>query len=276
MVLAGYKPELWHAVFGRLKAWLPEDTDVCVMTSGCMVPTLVDLCAQNGWSYLSTRENRLTRIQNLAIWLHPAAQYIYKLDEDIFLTQGCLEQLYRTYCQAAEELKYEIAFAAPLIPVNGYGYVRVLEKCGLLEDWERRFGKAVYTDGKHHHTAIAEQGVAARYMWGEVQSVLRDIDALARKFAQEPEAYTICPIRFSIGIILFSRQSWMEWGLFPVDWTVGMGLDEEHIAHICMYHGKVAVVSENALAGHLAFGTQTKEMLAYYRENRSLFERDLS
>lgn len=272
IILAGHKPELWHTVFGRIEAWIPKDVDVCVMTSGVHVPALIDMCAQNGWSYLSTRHNKLTRIQNLAIHLHPKAQYIYKLDEDMFVTQGLFDRLLQTYRQAAEESRYDIAFAAPLIPLNGYGYVRVLEKCGLLDDWERRFGKAVCTDGKHHHAAIMEQGAAAQYMWGETCPVLRDIDALADRFGQEPPAYTVCPIRFSIGAILFSRRSWLDWGMFPVDWTNGMGLDEEHIAHVCMYHGKVGVVSENALAGHLAFGPQARDMLAYYQRDRSRFE----
>jgi len=265
MILAGYKPNLWDSVFHRIIRFLPGDIDVCVMTSGQECPTLMRLCEDQGWSYLATRHNKLTRIQNLAIYLHPNAQYIYKLDEDIFITAGFFERLYQTYQRAEQELSYDLAFAAPLIPVNGYGYVRVLERCGLKRDWEQKFGPAVYTDGKHHHTAILERGEAARYMWGETQPVLRNIDVLAETLADTMDSYTICPIRFSIGAILFSRDTWLDWGLFPVDWTVGFGLDEECIAHYCMFHGKAAIVSESTLVGHLAFGPQTEEMLQCYR-----------
>jgi len=270
IVLAGYKPQLWDSIFERIRKFLPGRIDVCVMTSGIRSHSLMDLCEKYGWSYLSTRQNKLTRIQNLAIYLHPHAQHIYKLDEDVFITEGYFDLLYQTYQQAENEIPYEIAFAAPLIPVNGYGYVRILRKCNLQKDWEERFGAAIYTDGKHHHSAILEQGAAARYMWGETQPVLRDLDRLSALFAAEPPSYTLCPIRFSIGAILFSRQAWLEWGLFPVDWTNGIGLDEEHLAHVCMFHGKAAVISENALAGHLAFGPQEQEMLSYFKERKIL------
>lgn len=268
MILAGYKPDLWDSVFQRISRFLPEDIDVCVMTSGVERPKLMRLCEERGWSYLATRRNKLTRIQNLAIYLHPEAEYIYKLDEDMFITAGFFEGLYETYQRARRELSYEIAFAAPLIPVNGYGYVRILERCGLGEDWAQQFGSAVYTDGIHHHRAILEQAGAARYMWGETQPLLRDIDRLAQSLSQAAVPYTICPIRFSIGAILFSRAAWLDWGLFPVDWTVGMGLDEACIAHYCMFHGKAAIVSEITLAGHLAFGPQKDEMLKEFSEGR--------
>lgn len=97
---------------------------------------------------------------------------------------------------------------------------------------------------------------------------MRDIDRLAQSLSQAAVPYTICPIRFSIGAILFSRAAWLDWGLFPVDWTVGMGLDEACIAHYCMFHGKAAIVSEITLAGHLAFGPQKDEMLKEFSEGR--------
>lgn len=272
IVLAGYSPELWDGVFQRLHMFAPADTDVCVMTSGLESQYLMALCEKNGWSYLATKHNKLTRIQNLAIYLHPNARYIYKLDEDIFITKGFFDSLYRVYESARCELFYEIGYVAPLIPVNGYGYVRVLERCGLLQDWEKHFGPAFFTDGKHHHTAILEQGAAAEYMWGKTQPVLRDLDTLAKRFLDFPLKYTICPIRFSIGAIMFTREAWLDWGLFPVDWTAGLGLDEEHIASWCLFQGKAAIISENTLVGHLAFGPQKETMMDYYKNHREYFE----
>lgn len=264
MVLAGYKPTIWDTVFGRLERTLPEDVDVCVLTSGLRSEDLRQLCAQNGWSYLATKKNKVSRIQNIAIHLHPDAEYIYKLDEDIFLTEGFFDTLYATLQTASKDSGYEIGLAAPLIPVNGYGYVRILEKLGLTKDWESRFGPAVITDGIHHHTAILDRADAARYMWGESQPVLGNIDALAATFAQAPPAYSVCPIRFSIGAILFARKSWVDWGMFPVDWSAGMGLDEMWIARYCVTHGRAVIVSENTLVGHLGYGPQTEDMLRYF------------
>lgn len=266
MVLAGYKQDLWPSVFRRLKQTLPEDVDVCVLTSGLRSDELRQLCAENGWSYLATRKNNVCRIQNLAIYLHPAAAYIYKIDEDIFLTDGFFEGLYHAYQTAAQQSGYEVGFVAPLIPVNGYGYVRVLEKLKLTEDWEKRFGPAIYTDGIHHHTAILERADAAQYMWGATQQELRDIDQLNSRLQRQPLEYRVCPIRFSIGAILFSREAWLDWGMFPVDWSAGMGLDEMWLARWCMLQSRAGIVSENVLVGHLGYGPQTPEMLKYFLE----------
>lgn len=266
MVLAGYKPELWPVVFRRLQQVLSGDVDVCILTSGICSEELRQLCAENGWSYLATRKNKVCRIQNLAIYLHPNAQYLYKLDEDIFLTDGFFEGLYRTHQAAAKQSGYEIGFVAPLIPVNGYGYVRVLDKLDLTSDWEKQFGPAIFTDGIHHHPAILEQVAAARYMWGETQPELRNIDELNRQWQRQPLEYRVCPIRFSIGAILFTREAWLDWGMFPVDWSAGMGLDEEWIARCCALRGRSGVVSENVLVGHLGYGPQTQEMLKYFSE----------
>ena len=266
MVLAGYKAVLWPTVFRRLRQIVPGDVDVCILTSGLRSEELRQLCAENSWSYLATKRNCVGRIQNIAIYLHPDAKYIYKLDEDMFLTDGFFDVLYTAWQTASKESGYVVGFAAPLIPVNGYGYARVLEKLGLTKDWEERFGPAIITDGIHHHTAILERAEAARYMWGETQPVLRNIDQLNQRFQRQPFAYRPCPIRFSIGAILFSRAAWLDWGMFPVDWTVGIGLDEEWIARYCVENGHIGIVSENTLVGHLGYGPQTEEMLRQFLE----------
>lgn len=272
IVLAGYKPALWEVVFYRLKRFAPADLDVCILVSGCHKSEIIEYCKENGWSYLSTKKNKLTRIQNLAIYLHPCAEYIYKLDEDIFITENFFDSLSQTFQQAKQELSYKIAYVAPLIPVNGYGYVRVLKKCDLISDWENRFGPAIHTDCKHHHTEIYMNSGAAKYMWGENCPQLSSIDRLANRLSRDDPSYSICPIRFSIGAYMFKRSTWIEWGAFPVDFRIGLGLDEEHLAHFCMFHGNIAIVDENTLVGHLAYGPQTKDMISYFENNKEIFE----
>ena len=123
VVLAGYKPDLWNAVFGRLAAFLPDGIDVCVVISGKTDARLRDICREHGWSCLSTRRNNLSLAQNTAIRLHPAAQWIYKMDEDMFLTEGVFERMKAAYLSAPGKTSIEVGFVSPLIPVNGYGHV---------------------------------------------------------------------------------------------------------------------------------------------------------
>ena len=85
IILAGYKESLWEDVFSRIKLAAPADLDICIMTSGLENEALKQIAEQYNWSYLSTKVNHLSLIQNLAIELHPDAQWIFKLDEDMFL-----------------------------------------------------------------------------------------------------------------------------------------------------------------------------------------------
>lgn len=71
---------------------------------------------------------------------------------------------------------------------------------------------------------------------------------------------------------MFTREAWLDWGLFPVDWTIGLGLDEEHIASWCLFQSKAVIISEITLAGHLAFGPQKETMMDYYKNHREDFE----
>ncbi|MBQ3451999.1 MAG: hypothetical protein IJG32_07020, partial [Selenomonadaceae bacterium] len=96
MILAGYKSFLYEDVFARVKAFTPKHFDVCVISSGLFDETLNKIAAENDWSYLSTIENNMPLIQNLTIMLHPQAKFIYKMDEDIFITEGVFDTLMKT------------------------------------------------------------------------------------------------------------------------------------------------------------------------------------
>lgn len=272
ILLAGYKEKLWDDVFGRLKAYLPEDFDVCILTSGLESVALKAICERNNWSYLSTKTNQLCHIQNLAIELHPKAQWILKLDEDIFVTEGFFESLFVTYNEVAENSFYVPAFISPILNVNCYSFLTLLQKTGLIDDFcNQEFGEIKLTDGLAHHRHILESPAIARYLWGDTQPALADIDALQREFLSEKPHYEICPYRFSIGCILFTRETWVRVGGFPVRSEPGLGDDEEHLGYHAFFSGRVIVVDTNCIVGHLGYGPQTKEMMQFYEEHRERF-----
>lgn len=271
IILAGYKPLLWDTIFDRISKFIPNDVDVCILSSGCYSEKLSSIAKDNDWSYLSTKKNKIPMIQNLAIHLHDNAQNIFKLDEDIFVTNGYFQTLSKTYFHAKSNLLYEVSYIAPIIPVNGYGYIKILDKYNKIDEWESIFGKAVYSDGNHNNNSIFKNPKASKFMWDLCFQKYGSIDKFAKDFKRNEFSYSVCPIRFSIGAIFFERENWLEWGMFPVDFTIGLGLDEEYLAHVCSYHSKVAVVCENAIAFHLGYDAQTEEMMKYFSENKMKF-----
>lgn len=270
IVLAGYKELVWDDVFSRLKAFAPKDIDICVMSAGKYSETLNELCENNNWSYLSLEQNKVTLIQNITINLFPNAKYIYKIDEDIFITNGFFENLKNTYLKVERESRYKIGFVTPLIPINGYSYIKVLEKVNLIDDFDSKFGKAFFdaTPGEE----IINNPEIALYLWGNTKKELQNIDELSEKLGKEEFEYSICPIRFSIGAIMFPRKTWEDMGKFDVTFGNNLGLDEVKMCSFSNVQSRVIVVSHNNLVGHLGYGPQSKIMEEYYKNHREQFK----
>lgn len=269
MVLAGYKEYLYEPVFRRFKQNLTPDIDVCIITSGKFVPEIDAMCEKEGWSYLSTKENHVSLVQNVAILLHPNAQYIYKMDEDIFLCSDFFDRLMKAY-EHAKEGQYYPGVMAPLININGYGYVRLLEKLGLTETYTKMFGKPMYAGGPEN--IIETSAEVARFFWGE-GGYFPSIDEIDRKLAEEPLEERPCPVRFSIGAILFERSLWERMHYFSVrlKHRVELGLDEEDLCAFCINSSLPIMVSENLVVGHFSFGPQNAAMREYFDSHKDIW-----
>ena len=269
IVLAGYKEYLYPAVFGRIKAYMEDDIDVCIITSGKWSDTVDEICKEQNWSYLSTKENDVSLVQNVAINLHKNAKYIYKLDEDIFVTKGYFKNMFNAYLRACES-RYNPGVIAPLLNINGFTYLIVLEKLGLVGEYESRFGKAKYSTTEND--IIQNSPEVARFFWGE-GGVVPDIDTMNAIFSKGETKEIACSIRFSIGAILFERSLWESMDYFRmVRGTNSLGVDEADICRYCCLISKPLMVSENVVVGHLSFGPQNATMKQYYLENKSMFD----
>lgn len=273
IVLAGYKEYLWDSVFDRLFAFVEKDIDVCIISSGVYSEDLALICQNNNWSYLSTQKNKLTLAQNIAILLHPNAELIYKLDEDIFITENYFQIMEQTYVQAQKDDKYEVGFVGALLTVHGYGFLRVLEKLNKVEQTEKIFGHLRYGEmGKN--PAYTDPNFA-KYMWGDGLEELQNIDKVAKEFQKEDIKYELSPFRFAIGAILMPRQIWEDMGKFPVTSGWNMGVDETSLNTYCFLNSKVIVVAENTLVGHFAYFPQNEAMKLFYSEHKENFRGEI-
>ena len=269
MILAGYKPYLFEDVFARVKAFAPKDFDICITSSGLFDETLNKIAAENNWSYLSTAENIIPLAQNLTIMVHEKATIIFKMDEDIFTTAGTFETLIKTYNHVQRFGHYNVGFVAPLIPINGYGHIRVLEKLGLLEFYEKNFEPTLYA--ANNTKMIEKSPEVAKFFWGE-GGIVPSIDVMNLAFKIQKISYSICPIRFSIGLIMFRRNFWKFMGGWQLpEKGAGLGDDEAQICQFCAAMSFAMVIAENAVVGHLSFGQQNAAMKEYYLAHREKF-----
>jgi len=113
------------------------------------------------WSYISMKRNCVTLALNSAIKQFPKATKLFKLDEDIFITEGFFETL--PVIHELSKKDYFPVFTAPLIPINGYGYRRILEKLNLVEDYAKRFEYPRISAGIHMQ--VESNPDVAMYFW---------------------------------------------------------------------------------------------------------------
>ena len=270
MILAGYKPYLFEDVFARVRAFTPEYFDVCIISSGLFDKRLNKIAAKNNWSYLSTAENNAPLIQNMAIKLHEHADFLFKMDEDMFVTEGIFMTLLKTYDHVQNHGHYNVGFVAPLIPINSHGHVRILEKLGLMEIYEEKFDPVVY--GTYGDKMILTNPEVAKFFWGE-GGFVPSIDAMNAAFRIQKMTYSICSVRFTIGFILFHRNLWQAMGgwQLPPPGSWGPGFDETQICQFCVASSLAMVVAENAVVGHFSAGKQNDAMKEYYFRHREIF-----
>lgn len=267
IVLSGYKEFLWDIVFERLEHFVPDDVEVCILSSGLYSERLSDIAEKAGWSYFSTKVNDLTLVQNMVIRLYEQAEWIYKMDEDIFLTEGCFEKLMQAQINVEKNEPYRIGFVAPLIPVNGYGHIRLLDYLGKRQRYEQLFERVYY--GCYPESMLEKNIAAAQYMWG-LGGEIPQLDELNSMFSEEWK-YSVCGVRFSIGFILLHRSIWKAMNEFPVTGGIDLGADEVDLCKYCIVYSKAMIVAENTVVGHFSFKQQASDMREFYEKNQELF-----
>ena len=268
-ILAGYKEFTYEIVFKRIKKFIPDDIEVCILSSGVYSESLSNIAKINDWSYISTKKNNVSLIQNVAITKFEKAKYIYKLDEDIFVTSGFFEMLFKTYIDCKKSGEYDPGVVAPTIPINGFGHLNILKRLNLVEYYTNNFERPIYAAGPNR--MIENNPEVAMFFWGKGNYVPQ-VDKINEILKKDKFSYMACPIRFSIGAILYSRELWEDMKMFKVYEGSGIGKDEEDLCGYCVNQSKAIIVSLNTAVGHLSFGKQNKIMEEYFKNNKDFFE----
>ena len=147
--------------------------------------------------------------------------------------------------------------------------MRILSKLGLNDEYEKRFEKVKVAAGALR--MVENNPNVAKLFWGD-GNIVPSIDEMNRQFQKDPLEYTVCPIRFSIGFILFHRKTWIDMGMLHVPlWGAAMGEDEVQICSRAMKDSMAIIVAENTVVGHLSFGKQNEPMKKYFLEHKDVF-----
>ena len=256
IIVMGYKRPLWPYFFPRLEKFLPDKMDVCIVCPGFTEhKDLEAICEEKNWSILLCYQNKISKAKNVAILNHPKAEMIFKIDEDIMLTEHFFPGMMDLHDKANAEPSFNLGYVAPLLNINGYSYHHLLDKLEARNKYESRFGvaKSACVD-----LEVWSNGEAAEFMW----DLIDPLDENAANLFLGSNTYTICPHRFSIGAVLFSRELWEEMNYFRHGEEGYLGMEEIQLAEHCAAEAKLVVVSDEILIGHFSFGPQYQHMLS--------------
>lgn len=261
LILAGYQNFYWDVLLKRVYEFTESDVDVCIVIPGSPhKEKLKEICEKYNWSYLYSKYDRLGLVQNIAIKLHSNAEYIIKIDEDIVVSEKYFNNMINAYDKVKSVTRNKVGIVAPLINVNGYSYIPFLESINKIEEYDEKFGRAISscTYEKVHLDADA-----ALYLWEN--SI--PFDNVAKFINKNNNGkISICPHRYSIGMILFKRKFWEEMNMFEVGRDEELGLEEKQVCEYCNRTSQVIVIAEDVFIGHLGFGNQKEKVKQFFFE----------
>ena len=267
-VLSGYKPYLWEDVFQRIKSYQTDELEVCIASSGKYCEELSDLCKRNKCVYVSTKLNNICVVTNIVMKLFDKAEYIFKLDEDIYIPKNYFTDMMNAYEYIEKHEDCQIGYICPVLPLGFYGMHEFLQRKECVEEYEERFGKH-RIGGTVVNPVFRQKGGVDSFIW-EKMGVF---DTCAEEYHADGFSYEACVARSGIAAILFKRDFWDRLGGLKHFRGKGLGSegDEGQITTFCALNFQLTFCVKNILVGHFAFGGSEQEVLKLKESKPEIF-----
>lgn len=273
IIVAGYNEFLWEKVFWRVVKYMERWVDVCVVHPGGKINVVLkEYCEKNGWTYLHIKENRLALAQNIAIEMHPNAQFIYKIDEDIFITEWFFSKLRKKYELAVKNSEFYPWAISPVVNINPWTYKFFLKCVWKIEDYSELFWSIQknITDagGDICKIWIYKSWDVAKY----IRKLTLDLDSCNRdnfSILQIDQNYIPIVVYYTIWCFMFPRSIRERMWWFEVAQRWALWCEEQ--VQKCASWSNPIILCENCLCGHFWFKLQKKEMFWFFEKNKKLF-----
>lgn len=276
LIVAGFQEFYWDTVFGRVERncrQFDESIDVCVCVprgdlGGGILDNVRLRCEKLGWSLVYLYDDLLAQAQNTAIKLHPNAKWIYKIDEDIIISDQYFSKMKRGFLLAEKQLFAQMGFATPLLNLNAACVHHFLETTDKLSDMYKIFGDIKIRFPQEENDPVHRSEDFARWVWNNSLP----FDQVAKEVENTNVGKIFqANVRLSIGAILFTRNYWEQIGFFEVARTGAMGVEEGQMnAYSFNIMQSIAIVGDT-FAGHLGFFSQKNACRELYENNKEKF-----
>lgn len=270
-ILIGYKDFLWEDTIERVRQFCPRDIDVCLLSSGLYDERLSIIAKKYNWSYFSTDINNIIYAQNLMLGEFSEKTYIFKMDEDVYVTEKSFDKMFDLYNKLTEAGEFKIGFISPMIPLNSSSYI-FLEEFDIKEEYKKKFNRKLYYGGDISSPDIRVDSRFPKFYWS-----IANIDELNKKAESKGSCrYRIIAGRHAICFILFTKDFINSMGGFCLDEYDGVGYDwkdgdEFQIMQHCINFGYYGVMLLDTVCGHFCYAKQEEDMIAFRKANKHYF-----
>lgn len=267
IILAGKKEFLWDLVFPRIYSNVDSNVDVVIVNPGDInSQKLRNIAKEYNFSYLATKSRRISTALNIAIRDHKNAKWIYKVDDDIFLTGNFLKKLKNTYKNIERNEIWSPGMVIPVQNINNYTYYLFLNTLGLKEKFTEIFGRIrVGTNS----SIIKSNGKAAIWIWKNSLPLNIVSETFNRKNKNMGD---VCPLRCSINAALIKRDLWIRMGGFDTSFPGQLEADEISLnRQILIFDILQIVVSLDTFVGHFSYASQENAVKKFFDKNKHLF-----
>lgn len=268
IILAGKKVFLWDSIFPRIYSSLDDKIDVIIVNPGDINSIRLKSIANDyGFSYLATKSRKLSTALNFGIKEHQNANWIYKIDDDTFISKYFFKNLRETYKRSENSANRNPGMIVPVLNINTYTFYPFLRTLDLIEDYTKLFGNIKVGT---HSTLIRSSGEVAIWIWKRSLP----IEDISKIFIEKNHNLTeLCPFRFSISAILFKRDLWERMIGFQNGLPGSLGIDELSINRQILIHDlKEIIVSLDTFVGHFSYVTQEDLVKKFFLKHKELFE----
>ena len=265
IIVAWYQEYLYDKVLTRVNNNIEDNVDVCIVTPWKKDVELMEYCKNFWWSYLYTKENKLSLAQNVAIKLHTKAKFIYKMDKDIFITKWFFTNLKEKYYLAVKNSEYIPGAITPVININAFSYSFFLDII-----WKKQEYSNKYWAIKQDCNNIGTLWEIAKY----IRNNTLPIDSTQEKFFKSiniREKYITNSVRYSIGCFMFPRDVWEDMWWFDVAFEWWLGKEEKQFLSYSINESRPIILCENSLCWHFSFWSQKLDMKEFFEKNKNLF-----
>ena len=268
IILAGFQPYYWDVLFEKTyNSIKDENMDVCVCIPGVDEESkqkLYSICDKYGFSSAYYTQDRLAALQNYTIKKFNSSKYIFKIDEDIVINKNFVSGLMNGL-EFSKTTRNRYGLVVPLINVNVFSYIPFLQSLNKLDEYDRRFGKAMFWDANIQHNPEV-----AVFLWNLLGTL--SFDEFAAKIEEINKGkYIQCPQRYSIGAILFTRDLWEKCGYFKVAKIGQLGYEEEQLCKYLLDNAYYICCCMDTFVGHLGYGRQKDACKEYFDKNIDKF-----